>query len=89
MDQNVKYPLYGKVKKIQEFFMSLGERMLLLAERMGWRRSEKKEKRDEESTEERLGALLRAMKPVVPKEIWREVAMILSLRIPNLMRVDT
>ena len=88
MDQNVKFPLYGKVKKIQEFFMSLGERMMKLSESMGWTKKKRAQSTEvrEESTEERLGALLRAMKPVVPEEDWREVVTVLSLRYPNLMK---
>jgi len=79
------------VKKIQEFFMALGERMMKLSESMGWtkkKRAQSIEARGE-STEDRLRAFLRAMKPVVPEEDWREVVTVLSLRIPNLMRVDT
>jgi len=55
MNQNVKYPLYGKVKKIQEFFMSLGERMMKLSESIGW--TKKKRAQSTEVRSEYAGLL--------------------------------
>jgi len=88
LDKNLKFEIYGKLKRVQDFFSELGERLLKLSESIGWTRSRKTEEMKKKERERELRRIFSELRRALPEDLFIELRSELVLRHPELVRVE-
>lgn len=88
LDKNLRFEIYGKLKKIQDFFSELGDRLLKLSESIGWTRSRKTEEMKRREKERELRRIFSELRRALPEDLFIELRSELVLRHPELVRID-
>lgn len=88
LDKNLKFEIYGKLKKIREFFIDFGSRLLKLSESIGWTRSRKTEEIKKKEKERRLSFIFSELRRLLSDDEFAGLRAEVLLYAPWLAKID-